>query len=68
MKRFYFATILLSLFLVGCKPEVEIPTVITQEVADVTTNSVKVSYDIVDDGGQKLHREECVGILYKILR
>ena len=54
MKRFYFATILLSLFLVGCKPEVEIPTVITQEVTDVTTNTVKVSYDIVDDGGAEV--------------
>ena len=54
MKRFYFAIILLSLFFVGCKPEVENPTVVTQEVTDVTTNTAKIIYNIVDDGGAEV--------------
>lgn len=54
MKRFYFSIFLLSLFLVGCKPEVEIPTVVTQEVTDVTTNTAKIIYNIVDDGGAEV--------------
>lgn len=54
MKRFYFAIILLSLFFVGCKPEAEIPTVVTQEVTDVAINTAKVNYEVVNDGGAEV--------------
>ena len=42
MKRFYFAIVLLSVLLVGCKPEAEAPIVVTQEVTDITINTAKV--------------------------
>lgn len=54
MKRFYFAIILLSLFFVGCKPEAEIPTIVTQEVTDVAINTAKVNYEVVNDGGAEV--------------
>lgn len=54
MKRFYFAVILLSLFFVGCKPEAEVPTVVTQEVDEISTNTAKVAYNVVDDGGAEV--------------
>ena len=54
MRRFYFTIVLLSVLLVGCKPEPEIPIVITQEITDITTNAAKISYNIVDDGGAEV--------------
>ena len=54
MKRFYFAVILLSLFFVGCKPEAEVPTIVTQEVDEISTNTAKVAYNVVDDGGAEV--------------
>ena len=54
MKRFYFVIVLLCLFFVGCKPETEAPTVVTKEVEDVNTNTAKVVYDVVDDGGAEV--------------
>ncbi len=54
MKRFYFAIILLNVLLVGCKPEPELPTVVTQEVSDITINTAKCSYELVSDGGAEV--------------
>ena len=54
MKKFYFAIILLCMSLVACKPEVEMPIVVTQEVSDITTNTAKVSYNVVEDGGAEV--------------
>ena len=54
MKRFYFAIILSCLIFVGCKPEVEIPTVVTQEIEEISTNTAKVTYNVVDDGGAEV--------------
>ena len=42
MKRFYFAIVLLSVLLVGCKPEAEAPIVVTQEVTDVAQNQIRL--------------------------
>ena len=43
--------ILLSLFLIGCKPDPEVPTVTTKEVSEITANSAKISYNVTADGG-----------------
>lgn len=40
--------------LVGCKPEVELPTVVTQEVLEVTTNTANVVYSVDNDGGAEV--------------
>ena len=47
MKKFYFAIILSCLIFVGCKPEAEAPTVVTQDVEEVMTNAAKVVYNVV---------------------
>ena len=54
MKKAYLTMILLSLFLVGCKPDPELPTVSTQEVSEITANSAKVSYSVSADGGAEV--------------
>ncbi len=54
MKKFYFVIILLCVFFVGCKPEAEIPTVATQEIEEVTINSAKVNYEVVNDGCEEV--------------
>ena len=54
MKRFYFAIVLLSVLLVGCKPEAETPIVVTQEVTDITTNTANVVCDVESDGGAEV--------------
>ncbi len=55
MKRFYFATMMLfCLFLVGCKPEPEIPTVVTEEFSEITANTAKVVYIVEADGGAEV--------------
>ena len=54
MKRVYFTMILLSLFLIGCKPDPEVPTVTTQEVSEITANSAKISYNVTADGGAEV--------------
>ena len=54
MKRFYFAIILLNVLLVGCKPEPEKPTVVTQEVTDITINTAKVVCNVESDGGAEV--------------
>ena len=46
--------ILLSLFLIGCKPDPEVPTVTTQEVSEITANSAKISYNVTADGGAEV--------------
>ena len=46
MKRFYFATMMLfCLFLVGCKPEPEIPTVVTEEFSEIVLKSVEKIFE-----------------------
>ena len=54
MKRIYFTMILLCALLVGCKPDPVMPTVVTQEVDEVTINTVKVVYNVVEDGGAEV--------------
>lgn len=54
MKRICLTLILLSTLLVGCKPEAEIPTIVTQEVTDVDINTAKVNYEVVNDGGAEV--------------
>lgn len=54
MKRFYFAIVLLSVLLVGCKPETEMPIVVTQEVTDITINTAKVVCSVEYDGGAEV--------------
>ena len=54
MKKFYFAIILLNVLLVGCKPEPEKPTVVTQEVTDITINTAKVVCNVEADGGAEV--------------
>ena len=54
MKRTYFTMILLSLFLIGCKPDPEVPTVVTQEASEITSNSAKISYEVTADGGAEV--------------
>ena len=54
MKRTYFTMILLSLFLIGCKPDPEVPTVVTQEASEITANSAKISYEVTADGGAEV--------------
>ena len=54
MKKVYFTMILLCALLVGCKPEPVVPTVATQEIEEVTTNSAKVVYNVVEDGGAEV--------------
>ena len=54
MKRFYFAIVLLSVLLVGCKPETEMPIVVTQEVTDITINTAKVVCNVESDGGAEV--------------
>ena len=54
MKKFYFAIILLNVLLVGCKPEPEKPTVVTQEVNDITINTAKVVCNVEADGGAEV--------------
>lgn len=51
MKRFGLIMMLLCSLLVGCKPEAEIPTVVINEVSDVTIDSAKVICNVTDDGG-----------------
>ena len=54
MKRIYFTMILLSLFLIGCKPDPVVPTVVTQEASEITSNSAKISYEVTADGGAEV--------------
>ena len=54
MKRVYFTMILLGLFLIGCKPDPEVPTVTTQEASEITANSAKISYNVTSDGGAEV--------------
>ena len=54
MKRAYFTMILLSLFLIGCKPDPVVPTVVTQEASEITSNSAKISYEVTADGGAEV--------------
>ena len=54
MKRTFLTMIFLSLFLVGCKPDSELPTVVTQELSEITDNSVKISYEVTADGGAEV--------------
>ena len=54
MKKFYFAIILLNVLLVGCKPEPEKPTVVTQEVTDITINTANVVCNVESDGGAEV--------------
>ena len=54
MKRTYFTMILLSLFLIGCKPDPVVPTVVTQEASEITSNSAKISYEVTADGGAEV--------------
>ena len=68
MKRFYFAIILLNVLLVGCKPEPEKPTIITQEVTDITINTAKVVCNVESDGGAEVTEEAFAGIRYRILQ
>ena len=46
--------ILLSLFLIGCKPDHVVPTVVTQEASEITANSAKISYEVTADGGAEV--------------
>ena len=46
--------ILLSLFLIGCKPDPVVPTVVTQEASEITANSAKISYEVTADGGAEV--------------
>ena len=46
--------ILLSLFLIGCKPDPVVPTVVTQEASEITSNSAKISYEVTADGGAEV--------------
>ena len=54
MKRTFLTMIFLSLFLFGCKPDSELPTVVTQEMSEITANSVKISYEVTADGGAEV--------------
>ena len=54
MKRTFLTMIFLSLFLVGCKPEPELPTVVTHELSEITSSSVKISYSVTADGGAEV--------------
>ena len=54
MKRTFLTMIFLSLFLFGCKPDSELPTVVTQEMSEITDNSVKISYEVTADGGAEV--------------
>lgn len=54
MKRTFLTMIFLSLFLFGCKPDSELPTVVTQELSEITDNSVKISYEVTADGGAEV--------------
>ncbi len=54
MKRTFLTMIFLSLFLFGCKPDSELPTVVTQELSEITANSVKISYEVTADGGAEV--------------
>lgn len=54
MKRTFLTIIFLSLFLFGCKPDSELPTVVTQELSEITDNSVKISYEVTADGGAEV--------------
>lgn len=51
MKNTCFIVALLCLFMVGCKPEADVPTVITQYVSEVTDHSAKITCNVTDDGG-----------------
>ena len=55
MKRLYFATMmLLCVFLVGCKPEPEVPTVVTKEVVEIASNTAKIISSVDADGGAEV--------------
>ena len=54
MKKVFFTTMLLCLLLVGCKPEAELPTVVTQEVLDVTDGTARIICNVVNDGGAEV--------------
>lgn len=54
MKRICLTLILLSTLLVGCKPEPELPTVITCEVSEITADSAKVVCEVTSDGGAEV--------------
>lgn len=51
MKNYCFLIVLLCSLLVGCKPEAEIPTVVTQEVSGITAHTANVVCNVVADGG-----------------
>lgn len=53
MKRIYLV-VLCALFLVACKPELEKPTVVTQEITSITDSSAVVVCSVTDDGGSEV--------------
>lgn len=63
MKKFYFTMILLCALMVGCKPDAKVPTVVTQEVEEITANTAKVICNVVEDGGSEVtSRGVCWGM------
>ena len=66
MKRIYLImAVIVAAMMMSCVPEVEKATVETREVADITSNSVRVICNVSDDGGAEVSsRGVCWDTLY----
>lgn len=54
MKRLDLLFVSLCLFFYACTPDYELPTVVTNEIKFITTNSAEISCEVTDDGGAEV--------------